>query len=230
MMRNGHAAKPGEGAMKTCIMSMAALFLFIGPVFHAACDAPSAHGRKEVKMEFSEFTERVKGLDCFVISMEGRDAVSPFTGKRYVHYETVAYFGGEDIRSAHRILYHTENGFSLRYAGSLVDVRYGQIRTCIGPAFENSFTAAELTTPRTEAEKAARAVLDEEKAPALLLCEYGLEPGKKYYCRIKTEGYHLPPAGPEGKPRRKENRVLVIADRPFPNDCELTPLYRGWRY
>ncbi len=73
-------------------------------------------------------------------------------------------------------------------------------------------------------------IIDDHHLPALFLVEYGLVEGITYDGRLKSEHYHLPPREPGGKPERRGKTVLLISDGPFPNDCELTPLYQGWSY
>jgi hypothetical protein len=181
-------------------------------------------------MDFHEFTKQVRGRESFPMTVRGTTRVSFFTGKRYVHYETVAYIGGEDIRSTHQILYHTDDDFTIIFGTAAVTVRYSQVRTCLKPSLERRYTKEDLADPVSEKEKSLRSIIDDHHVPALLLVEYGLGEGVTYYGRLKTESYHLPPREPGGKPERREKTVLMVSDRPFPNECELTPLYKGWSY
>lgn len=182
------------------------------------------------KMDFNEFAETVKGKDSFELTVSGSSRESYFTGKSYIHYETVAYFGKDEIKSAYQILYHTQEDFTVLCGAVAADVRYGQVRTHLNPSFERTYRKEEFAQPRSEKEKSLRLLIDSEEAGALLLAEYGLEAGKIYHGRIKTESYHLPPREHGGRTVRREKKVLVISDRAFPNDSELTPLYRGWSY
>jgi hypothetical protein len=193
-------------------------------------DVFTAQQRRIQKMEFQDFVAQMKGIESFDIAIEGKRAASYYTGKKYVHYETVAFFGADDIKATRRILYHTEEDITVRYKNITVTAGYRRIRTSLAPTFEKTYTRDDLVSPGTDGEKALLGILEEEKVPAVLLSEFGLEPGKKYYGHIKTESYHLPPRGPGAKPERRENRVLVISDRPLPNDTGLTPLYQGWSY
>lgn len=182
------------------------------------------------KMDFHEFAEKVKGKESFAITVAGASRESFFTGAAYVHYETVAFIGKEDMTSAFQILYHTQEDFSVIYNNAAVAVRYSQIRTCLNPSFKKRYARESLAAPRSEIEKSLRSILDAEDVPALLLVEYGLQTGKRYFGRLKNESYHLPPQEQGGKPQRREKTVLLISDRAFPNDCDLTPLYKGWSY
>jgi hypothetical protein len=181
-------------------------------------------------MEFRDFIERMKESDGFEVTVEGAPQKSFFTGRSYALYETVAFFGREDIRSTHRILYHTEQELTLRHGDMAVTVDFRSVRTGLAPSYEQTYTKAGMKTPGTEAEKAIRSMLDEEQVPAVMIAEFGLEAGRVYYARVRTESYHLPPVGVSGRPQRRENRVLLISNRPLPNDLPLTPLYRDWRY
>jgi len=181
-------------------------------------------------MDFHEFAKQENGKDSFTLALRGTSRVSFFSGKQYIHYETVAYIGGDDIRSTHQILYHTDGDFTVVVGASAVRVRYSQIRTCLHPSFERGYTKEDLDDPRSEKEKTLRSIIDDHHLPALLLVEYGLREGVSYYGRLKREHYHLPPREPGGKPERREKTVLLISDRPFPDYCELTPLYQGWSY
>lgn len=206
------------------MMAAAAVLLAV------ALPAGQLKGRRVRQMEFRDFIERMKESAGFELTVDGAKQKSFFTGKTYVHYETVAFFGQEDIRSARRILYHAEKDFTLRHGDMAVTADFRRIRTCLAPSQERTYTKVGLKAPASEAEKAILAILDEEQAPAVMISEFGLEAGKKYYGRVKTESYHLPPDGPGGKPRRRENRVLLISNRPLPNDIKLTPLYQDWSY
>ncbi len=181
-------------------------------------------------MDFHEFAKQAHGKDSFILAVRGTPRESFFTGKQYIHYETVAYIGGDDMRSTHQILYHTDGDFTVVVGAADVHVRYSQVRTCLRPSFEREYTKEDLADPRSEKDKTLRSIIDERHLPALLLVEYGLGQGVSYYGRIKREHYHLPPREPGGKPERREKTVLLISDRPFPDDCELTPLYQGWSY
>ena len=207
----------------TGIILCAALTLQPDPAFPAKNKAVK-------KMDFHEFAEHMKGEGSFELTVVGADHQSFFTGRSYIHYETVAYFGKDDIKSTYQILYHTQEEFTVRHGAMAVDLRYSQVRTCLNPSFERKYKKDELAEPQSDKEKSLRSILDNEKTEALLMVEYGLEAGKKYHGRLKTESYHLPPRERRGKPERREKTVLVISDRAFPNDCELTPLYKGWSY
>jgi hypothetical protein len=187
-------------------------------------------GRCVKQMEFRDFIERMKKSAGFELTIEGAPQKSFFTGKTYLYYETIAFFGQEDIRSTRRILYHTEKDFTLRHGDVAVTADFRLIRTCLAPSQERTYTKDGLKTPGSAAEKAILAILDEEQVPAVMISEFGLEAGKKYYARVKTESYHLPPDKPGGKSQRRENRVLLISNRPLPNDIKLTPLYQDWSY
>jgi hypothetical protein len=187
-------------------------------------------GKSLRQMECNEFIERMKDSTGFEVTVEGAQQKSFFTGKNYVHYETVAYFGQDNIRSTLRILYHTEGSFTVRHGKMAVAVDFSRVRTCLAPSFEKTFTKDTINAPGSEAEKSIMALLEEETAPAVIIAEFGLEVGKKYFARVKTERYHLPPREPGGKPQKRENRVLLLSGSPLPNDIELTPLYRSWSY
>ncbi len=208
-----------------CIATAICLVLAVHP--DQALPAEKAAVRQ---MDFNEFTGKVKGRDSFEITVQGRVRESYFTGKKYVHFETVAYFGRDDIRSTYQILYHTQEDFTVMHGTMAVAVRYSQVRTCLSPSLERKFTKEDLADHRSEKEKSLRSILDNGEAAELLLVEYGLEAGKKYYGSLKTESYHLPPRERGGKPERREKTVLVISDRAFPNDIEVTPVYKGWSY
>jgi hypothetical protein len=189
-----------------------------------------AKNRIVKKMDFHELIRQVKGKESFELTVAGAEHKSFFTGGSYIHYETVAFYGREDIRSTYRVLFHTEEDFTIRYGSNAVNVRCSQVRTCLAPSYERNFRKDELLKSESDKEKSLGSILEDGKGDNLLLVEYGLEAGRKYHGRIKTESYHLPPREQGGKPERREKAVLVISDRKFPNDCELTPLYKGWSY
>jgi len=215
-------------AMKTWIAVMG-LVICAGVALRPDQAFP-AKKRTETKMDFQEFTRQVKGKDTFDLTVAGAEHKSFFTGRSYVYYETVAFYGRDDIRSTYQILFHTEDGFSVRCGSGDVDLHYSQVRTCLAPSVERTYRKDELSKTGSEREKSLRSILDGGEGENLLLVEYGLEAGRKYHGRIKTEGYHLPPRERGGKPERRQKTLLIISDRPFPNDCELTPLYKGWSY
>jgi hypothetical protein len=206
-----------------CVVIAAALL-------SVACPASPVQRRNVQKMEFRDFLDRMSARAGFEVTIEGAPQTSFFTGKSYVHYETVAYFGQEDIRSTWRNLYHTEHDFTLRHGDTAVTLDFRRMRTSLAPADEKTYTKEMLGAPKSDAEKSILAMLDEEGVPAVMIAEFGLVAGKKYYARVRTESYHLPPEGPGGRPKRKENRVLLVSDRPLTGDVRLTPLYRNWSY
>lgn len=177
-------------------------------------------------MEFNEFARHEMNVGDFTFTVEGGLLESPYTGKRYVHYETVAFTaeGGE-----WRILGHSEGKITIRRGDDAVSIGYRSLRTRLTPSFEHTYSASELRHARTETERALASVFEGDQVESLTMREYGLEAGKHYHGRIKTETYYLPPE-PGGDPRKRENRVLVVSDRPLGENIELTPLYRGWSY
>ncbi len=208
------------------LIMIAAAIVLLG----AACPAEPLRGRDVRQMEFREFLDMMKDEASFEVTVEGTSRKSFFTGKSYINYEAVAYFGLDDIRSTRRMMYHTEESFTVRHKNMVVEADFRRIRTALVPSFEKTYNRGGINAPRSEAEKSILAMLDEEKVPAVMIAEFGLEAGKKYYARVKTESYHLPPREPGGKPQRKENRVLLISGSPLPNNTELTPLYQSWSY
>ena len=204
-------------------MIAAALVLAAPPGHFYAMMAKRGEDRR---MDFHEFARREKDSGDLTFTVEGGLQESPFTGKRYVHYETAAFTadGGE-----WRILGHTEGEVVLRRGNEVVTVGYRSLRTRLTPSFERTYSAAELRRGRTETERALASIFEGDRIEALTLREYGLESGKRYHGRIRIETYHLPPE-PGGDPRMRENRVLVVSDRPLGEAVELTPLYRGWSY
>ncbi len=208
------------------------IFLAIAVVLTGVPDpfyAMMAKRGEERKMDFQEFSSREKDAGDFIITVDGDLQESHFTGKRYVHYETIVFTGATDATPEWRILYHTEGDITIRLGKESVTVGYRNMRTSLSPSWERTYSADELRQSVSGIEKSLASMLDEGKPEPLTLREYGLEPGKRYHARIKTESYYLPP-GPEGEPKQKKNRVLVISDRPLAEGTELTPLYRGWSY
>lgn len=215
--------------MKNRAMPIALILMVLWSAMPSGRNAVSA-GNKVVKtMEFNDFIKLVKG-DDFKITVDGAAKKSFFTGRDYVHYETVVFSGDDDIRSRHRILYHTEEDFMIIHGENRTPVRYSQVRTCLAPAHDKKYGRRDLKSPGTDVEKSLASLMDEFSVDTIELAEYGLKKGVSYYARVKTESYHLPPRERGGRPERRENSVLVISDRPFPNDVEITPLYQGWRY
>lgn len=215
--------------MRKNVARMMAAAVFCALAMLPAHDA-AAMKKVAKTMEYSDFIKQMQGSNGFTITIDGTRHTSYFTEKNYIHFETIIFFGREDIKSTHRILYHTEDDLIIAHNDIQVTVRYGQIRTYLSPSVEKKYTKKELASAVNEREKRMFSILEEENRDAILLVEYGLEPGTTYYARLKTESYHLPPEERGGRPKRRENTVVVISDKPFPNTIEITPLYKGWRY
>ena len=215
--------------MKISAVPAAAALLLLLSLVPAEWNGLSSRMKAVKTMDFNDFIKLAAG-DGFTIAVEGSPKKSFFTGRTYVHYETVVFSGTDDIRSRHRILYHTDEDFTLIHGDSRTTVRYSQVRTCLAPSYEKKYGRNDLKAPGNEVEKRLASLLSEDGVDRIELVEYGLERGRTYHARVKTESYHLPPLERGGRPQRRENSVLVISDRPFPNDVEMTPLYRGWSY
>lgn len=210
---------------KTAAIIMA-LFAFTAGM---TCTTTGGSMKDEDAVDFESFAGEMADQGDFTVTVEGKPALSFYTGRRYAHYEAVILFGDDKEASSYQILYHTEHDVMLRQGGRLVAVPWRRMRTRLAPSYEKRLERSDLASGADERSRSLSAILDHEGVSGALLVEYGLEVGRVYHAMIGTEYYHLPPDGPEG-PRRRANRVFILSDSPLPNENKSTPLYRGWRY
>ncbi len=186
-------------------------------------------GRIETRcLSMREFREKLKNPKTLVVRFEGPVMESYFTKNKYVHYETVASWGGENDDASWRILYHTDGEFTIRGGGQALKASHPNIRTRLAPAFRKVIRKGDGGA--LAAEGSALADVFAGGVERVVLTEYGIEAGRDYHAAFTVESYHLPPAGPGGKPQRRENVVLTVSAAPLPNETPLTPLYRHWSY
>jgi len=194
-----------------------------------ASAAASGSGKGGKNMTLHELREAVDGAGSIVVTFEGDESSSYFSGRKYLHYESVAFFGDPQITSTHSILYHTDSELVIVCGAHRVAETYRRIRTRLRPSFEKEYLPGS-EGPGMEPDGAVRSIFAMEGVKKVVLKEFGLIKGKEYFARFKTESYHLPPGGQGKKPQRRENLVLEVSDTRMPDDTELTPLYRGWSY
>jgi len=172
-------------------------------------------GGEMKELTFDEFSEYLKteGIEEFETSFDGIESAAPVTGNKYLFLQIVTYCGDEDIMSSYRT-WNSDDEFALVYKNFRIQLDRSKVRTFIEKT--GSFEEKDIDGGR---------MLPSE--------EYGLVKNKKYYAKISSEEYHLPPDRESGKPRKRTNHVLWISSRPFKSgrpQVELTPMYKGWSY
>ena len=215
--------------MKKLLLKIVFTLLIIIIILTGQQDLSSRSRRSEI-MDINDFIAQMKDIKDFIIRVDGTSHESYFTLKKYVHYETIAFYGQNKIHSTHQVLYNTENDFYILHKDLKIKISYRKIRTHLSPSIEKKYSIDELKSADNDKEKSFLKILKENDSNKLLIAEYGLNKKKNYHARFKTETYHLPPRRPGGKPKKKENTILMISDQPFPNKIELTPIYKGWSY
>jgi len=175
----------------------------------------AASGGKVKDLNFNEFRDYIntEGIEGFEAAFDGIESAAPVTGNRYIFIQIVTYCGADDIMSSFR-KWNSDDDFVLIYKNVRVTLSPVKVRTFIEKtgSFQSSGDGDGRLLPSVE---------------------YGLVKGKKYFIRISSEGYHLPPDREDGKPRRRINHVLWISSRPYKDgkpQIELTPMYKGWSY
>jgi hypothetical protein len=99
-----------------------------------------------------------------------------------------------------------------------IELRHGQVRLYVAPGAARHYSRADAAT----APEIVRDLLAEHAA--LTLEEVVLTAGTTYYARVDAEGYLLPPPSPDSPPKRQQNLVLSISDRPFKGGKPQRPL------
>ena len=143
----------------------------------------------------------------------------------------VLFFGSPDLHSTRTILYHTEEDLECVLADGAIRYRFTvswrKLRPHIEPGYRREYGVKDMET----APPAVQDVL--KKTSKALLLEYGISAGNDYYAMFDAESYQLPPDGPDGEPRTRTNRILLMADAPFRDGKPprpLSPLFQGWGY
>ncbi|MCU0847697.1 MAG: hypothetical protein MUD12_07400 [Spirochaetes bacterium] len=198
-------------------------------VLAIALTAVPGSGKGGKNMTLQELREAVDGSGSLVVTFEGDESDSYFSGKKYLHYESVAFFGEPGTGPSHSILYHTDSELVIICGAHRAAETYRRIRTRLRPSFEKEYLPGS-DGPGMEPDGAVKGIFAMEGVKKVVLKEFGLVRGMEYFARFKTESYHLPPGGPGKKPARRENLVLEVSDSRIPNDTDLTPLYKGWSY
>lgn len=172
-------------------------------------------GGKMKEMNFYEFREYLKseGVEECVVFFDGKETAAAVTGHRYVFLQVVTYCGESDVMSSYRT-WNSEDEFIMVYKNFRIKLSPSSVRT---------FTEKTGSFEQKESD-------DGRVLPSL---EFGLVKNKKYFVKISSEEYHLPPDRESGKPQKRTNYVLWISSRPFKEgkpQVELTPIYRHWSY
>ena len=172
-------------------------------------------GGKMKEMTFGEFREYMEreGITEIEVAFNGNETVAPVTGHKYVFLQIVTYCGEKDIMSSYRT-WNSSDEFIMVYQNFRVTLEPSEVRTFI----EETGSFKEKNTD------------DGRILPSL---EYGLIKNKKYYIRLSSEEYHLPPDRESGKPQHRTSHVLWISSKAYKQgmpQVELTPMYKGWSY
>jgi hypothetical protein len=172
-------------------------------------------GGKMKDMSFDEFRDYLKheAIDEFEAVSDGKESPAPVTGNKYVYIQIVTYCGGDDVMSSYRT-WNSDDVFFMVYNNIRIKLNRNNVRTFIEET--GSFSGKDIESGRM--------------LPSI---EYGLVKNKKYYAKVSSEEYHLPPDRESGEPKKRTNHVLWISNKPFKNgkpQVELTPLYKGWSY
>jgi hypothetical protein len=167
------------------------------------------------ELSFDEFREYLKteGVAEFEAVFDGIESPAPVSGNKYLFLQIVTYCGEGDVMSSYRT-WNSDDEFTLVYENFRVKLDRSRVRTFIEKT--GSFKEKDIDDGRM-----------------LPSDEYGLVKNRKYYAKISSEEYHLPPDRESGKPRRRTNHVIWISSRPFKDgkpQVELTPMYKGWSY
>lgn len=172
-------------------------------------------GGKMKEMTFDEFREYLKheAVEEFEAVFDGKVSPAPVTGNKYVYIQIVTYCGDDDVMSSYRT-WNSDDDFFLVYKNIRLKLNRINIRTFIEET--GSFSEKDIESGRM-----------------LPSVEYGLVKNKKYYIKVSSEKYHLPPDRENGEPEKITNHVLWISSKPFKSGkpkVELTPLYKSWSY
>ena len=183
-----------------------------------ACLVPlvfTGSGGKMKEMSFDDFREYLKQekIEECEAGFTGKEYSAPVTGNKYVFIQIVTYCGEVDIMSSYRT-WNRNDEFVMVYKNIHVALNPAKVRTFIEET--GSFSEKDI-----------------EGGRMLPSVEYGLVKNKKYYVKVSSEEYHLPPDREKGKLQKRTSHVLWISSRPFKDgkpQVELTPMYKGWSY
>lgn len=186
--------------------------------------------------KFTEWLHSLQDNNSISIAVDflGKTHHSPLSESDFVYYEAVSYWG--DNLSTSRIEYSTEKPLIMCYQDSQIEVGYRSLRPYIKPCFEKEFHKSNITAEVSEYDESIHkwlVSLFDDDVETIVLREYGLVVGRKYYIKIGTEQYYLPPSPPDIRPKTRTNTVLIVSDEPI---CEgkpageLTPVFQGWGY
>lgn len=172
-------------------------------------------GGKMKEMNLAEFREymAVEGIEECEVIFDGTETAAAVTGHKYVFLQMVTWCGENDVMSSYRT-WNSEDEFFMVYENITVALRPSSVRTFIEKT--GSFKQK-----------------DSDDGRMLPSVEFGLIKNKKYFVKISSEEYHLPPDRESGKPRKRTSHVLWISSRPYKEgkpQVELTPMYRNWSY
>jgi len=174
-----------------------------------------AEGGNMKDLSFDEFHEYLKNesVDECEVVFDGNESAAPVTGNKYLFIQIVTYCGEDDVMSSYRT-WSSDDDFFLVYKNLRVILNPSRVRTFIEET--GSFKEKDIDNGRMLPSR-----------------EFGLIKNKKYYVRVSSEEYDLPPDRESGKRRHKTNHVLWISSKPYKNgkpQVELTPMYKGWSY
>ena len=182
-------------------------------------------------LEFSELNNNIAN-NTVEISIAGTELISPFSKNKYAYSEIVLYFGDADnIKSSYRILYHSDEGIVVNYKNKNYKLPLYKLRLHLDPVSETRIKYSDLQkkTNLNEFEKVLIKEFKQNDVNEILVSEFGLFIGRKYFAKVSEESYFLPPEHGE-EPAEKFNDVLLISNQDFSNKIERTPRYSRWMY
>lgn len=161
----------------------------------------------------------------FVARLEGQVIKTCWGRIPCLYFEAAVVMFAEGRIAGHTDTFRSQGGIHLLAGDSRIKAD-GNFRLYLGPTW----------LEREPKEPELKALLDEAKARMeasdAALAEFALLPDRDYWANIVTEGYWLPPEGPDSPPRRARNLTLYLSDKPFVDgrpQGEATPMSH-WTY
>ncbi|MHB8876225.1 MAG: hypothetical protein ACYC8T_21245 [Myxococcaceae bacterium] len=191
--------------------------------------ATAAAETPEPKVEKPQATlESLEGAGTIEVKLEGAPLDTFLSKKKCVYFEwTYGVREGGEWRTRWSG-YHSEAPVVVLTPRGRLELRTGQLRTYLSPAFEKTWTKKDPAgAPEVVKEKLA-------EESAITAVEHCLEQGRTYFARLHVDSYRKPPLPGQDKPAKGKNPVLWISDQPFTAEGKpqrpLTPAYQGWTY
>lgn len=159
------------------------------------------------------------------ITVKGEEKESFRSKNKYVYFEDVVYFGKNDIKSEFYNPWIVKDHFILIFNDVKIRVNFRDIRTFLSESYKKTYLKHKRMTAPEDIKEFLK-----NKAKKVLVCEYGLKKGQKYYAIFHIDHYYI---NGENGPEERTNPVIWITDKPFLNgkpQIDITPAYKGWTY